>query len=389
MTESPTQRPQNSTKIPVEIVSEEEMALIEAAFSLATRSSVPPVSSVQFQRNARSIRSITLLSKRSFSGCSDAGVAGDIEDSCGDLGSTQKRNRVPESLLHRFRARRGLSVTDITATEWCEKQMEYFLTIGKPEATKAMKAGSARHAVLEKEVVKREKLDVESVEDTWAIKIINFIVGANQLLFEGLTRELPLIGFTDGVWMVGVIDEIRLDVTESKRNPTLVETKTRSKATLPSEPQQRNGRLQLMCYKYLWDSLLADKFPSRKFFDFFSLNPNRLLSRDIRDSTSKSGFPAETLDDLVRYLQNTCLMLPPTHDQLLLRYEFQEDHSLLGEHQFAYDSDWIRDNIKRSLEFWRGEREPSYTSDEERWKCRFCQFASTCPMNGSAEGTPN
>lgn len=30
--------------------------------------------------------------------------------------------------------------------------MEYFLDLGKPEATKAMKAGSARHAKLEEEV---------------------------------------------------------------------------------------------------------------------------------------------------------------------------------------------------------------------------------------------
>jgi len=31
--------------------------------------------------------------------------------------------------------------------------MEFFLLFGKPEATKAMKAGVARHAVLEEEVL--------------------------------------------------------------------------------------------------------------------------------------------------------------------------------------------------------------------------------------------
>lgn len=53
------------------------------------------------------------------------------------------------------------------------------------------------------------------------------------------------------------------------------------------------ARLQLMCYKYLWDSLVADKFPSRNFFDFFSLNPHYILSEDIRTNIAKSGFPAE------------------------------------------------------------------------------------------------
>ncbi|KAF3645685.1 putative pre-mRNA-processing factor 6-like [Capsicum annuum] len=76
--------------------------------------------------------------------------------------------------------------------EWCEKKMEYTLLCGKPEKTKAMKAGSIRHEALEEEVIKKVKVHVASAEDVWALKFLNFIVGANQLLFDGLTRELPL-----------------------------------------------------------------------------------------------------------------------------------------------------------------------------------------------------
>ncbi|MCD7452584.1 hypothetical protein HAX54_017503 [Datura stramonium] len=184
-------------EIPLEIISEEEMALIEAAFA-ATRSLVSSPSrasssSARFQRNVRSIKSITLLSKRSFSSCSSQSdpLVVDVEDS-GRLTSSQKRNRVVDSLLHRYRRTRGLAVTDITATEWCEKKMEYTLICGKPEKTKAMKAGSIRHEALEKEVIKKVKVHVASAEDVWALKFLNFIVCANQLLFDGLTRELPL-----------------------------------------------------------------------------------------------------------------------------------------------------------------------------------------------------
>lgn len=88
-----------------------------------------------------------------------------------------------------------MSVTDITGTEWCEKQMEYYLVFGRPEVSKAMKAGIARHTVLEEEVVKRVEVHLKTVEDLWAVKLMNFMTGVNQLLFEGLTRELPLIGF--------------------------------------------------------------------------------------------------------------------------------------------------------------------------------------------------
>ncbi|XP_070018688.1 exonuclease V, chloroplastic-like isoform X1 [Nicotiana tabacum] len=389
--EEPTQNQNTPFHVPVEIISDEEMALIEAAFA-ATRALVssPPraSSSAHFRENVRSIKSITLLSKRSISSCSQSDpFVIDVEDS-GRLTSSQKRNRVVDSLLHRFRRKRGLSVTDITATEWCEKKMEYSLLGGKPEKTKAMKAGSIRHEALEEEVIKRVKVHVTSAEDVWALKFLNFIVGANQLLFDGLTRELPLVGFAEGVWMVGIIDEIRMPKGESDTYPMLVDTKTRVRASLPGEPQRRNGRLQLMCYKHLWDSLVADEFPSRQFFDFFSLNPYQILSAEIRENTAKCGFPAETLTDMLRYLRNTWNMLPPAHEQLLLRYELQEDQSLLGEDQFEYDLNWVKGQIKSSLEVWRGEREASYTPEEERWKCRSCKFASECPASncGSQEG---
>ncbi len=42
------------------------------------------------------------------------------------------------------------------------------------------------------QVVKKVEVRVRSVEDIWAVRLINFIIRANQLLFEGLTRELPL-----------------------------------------------------------------------------------------------------------------------------------------------------------------------------------------------------
>lgn len=42
------------------------------------------------------------------------------------------------------------------------------------------------------QVFKKVKVHVDSAEDAWALKFLNFIVGANQLLFDGLTRELPL-----------------------------------------------------------------------------------------------------------------------------------------------------------------------------------------------------
>lgn len=103
--------------IPVEIVSDEEMALIEAALAAArssiscsSSSAINSSSSSKILFNARSIQSITLLSKRGLSAAHP-----DIEDLC-KTASTQKRVKVNESLLHRFRRKKGFAVTDFTGT---------------------------------------------------------------------------------------------------------------------------------------------------------------------------------------------------------------------------------------------------------------------------------
>ncbi|KAF9596738.1 hypothetical protein IFM89_012937 [Coptis chinensis] len=257
------------------------MALIESAFLFASNK----YSSLSIHSNSK---------WRTLSTCSSRRKEEDIEDiGTSRSSSSQKTSKKYESLLDRFRRKRALSVTDIVASEWCEKKMEYGLTRGKPKATDAMKAGTDRHAKLEQEVIQKVEVHVEEIEDSWALKIINFIVGANQLLFQGLTRELPLFGFVQGVWMVGVIDEIRLPATDSVLSPFLVENKTRYQATLPAEAQKRNGKLQLMCYKYIWDNIVTNSFPTSPFYVYFGLNAQYILSEEVQDLAAASGFPAK------------------------------------------------------------------------------------------------
>lgn len=122
--------------------------------------------------------------------------------------------------------------------------------------------------------------------------------------------------------MVGIIDELRMPVPGNDRNLILVDTKTRTHSSPPAEPQRRNGRfilipshiafenfaascglmiisfslcfrLQLMYYKYLWDNLIFVNFPSEQFYEFFSMDPQRILSDDVKMNASNSGFPAE------------------------------------------------------------------------------------------------
>lgn len=110
-----------------------------------------------------------------------------------------------------------------------------------------MKAGTDRHAQLLQEVLKPVEVRAKSCEDYMALKLVNFINGVNQLLLEGLTRELPIVSFdfTHGIWMVGQVDEIQMPKAKKDHSPVLAEIKTRYQDTVPSEPQIRNGRLQV------------------------------------------------------------------------------------------------------------------------------------------------
>lgn len=48
-----------------------------------------------------------------------------------------------------------------------------------------------------------------------------------------------------------------------------------------------------MCYKYLWDNLISEKFPAENFFSYFDLDPGYLLSDDIKQYIRLLGLNAK------------------------------------------------------------------------------------------------
>ncbi|KAG0585270.1 hypothetical protein KC19_3G272100 [Ceratodon purpureus] len=294
-----------------------------------------------------------------------AAVAQDIEDlpSVTKQAKSEGEEAVPEQKP------RCLSVTDFTAFEWCEKQVDFTKRLGKPKQTEAMKAGSARHAELEVEVLKKVEVEITSKEDSWAMRLVNFITGARQMRNEGMTRELPVVGLIGGAWVIGIIDELVMCERDGMHRPQLIDTKTRTKPTPPSQPQKQNGRMQLMVYKCLWDNIVTRGLPFRDFFEHFRLRPQHLLSDDV-----------ENLQDVSRMYSEECVTFPESHSLLLLRYEWQADRSLLGQDEFDIEREWLDLRIAWHLEFWHGLREPAYVPEDETWKCRYCAFAELCPL---------
>ncbi|KAK9803641.1 hypothetical protein WJX72_007810 [[Myrmecia] bisecta] len=91
----------------------------------------------------------------------------------------------------------GLSVTDLTAAEWCQQQLAFKLSMKWPKEvleTAAMQAGTAHHALLEAEVSTKVELAVATREDAWAVRLLNMMTCLQQLRVLGLTREMFIFG---------------------------------------------------------------------------------------------------------------------------------------------------------------------------------------------------
>ncbi|CZT10355.1 uncharacterized protein RCO7_02882 [Rhynchosporium graminicola] len=129
------------------------------------------------------------------------------------LGGSALNGETPDlrSPLDRFRTppNKSFSVTDLVSPAWCELQYWYTLTKhGRKKRTSAMKEGTRVHKVLEEQVYTTVRVEVQTREDAWGLRIWNVIQGLRTLRETGQTRELEVWGTVDGLVVNGVIDEL-------------------------------------------------------------------------------------------------------------------------------------------------------------------------------------
>ncbi|DBA69738.1 TPA: hypothetical protein ACH3X2_012468 [Trebouxia sp. C0005] len=115
----------------------------------------------------------------------------------------------------------GLRVTDITSAEWCQQQVAFTLSARLPQVV---------------------EVAVSTVEDEWAVRLVDMMAGLHQLRVEGVTREMYIWGNVQGQWVRGIIDQLELDDNGQIR---VVEHKTRRKPSLPMLAQQQTAKLQV------------------------------------------------------------------------------------------------------------------------------------------------
>ncbi|XP_056414413.1 exonuclease V [Hyla sarda] len=299
------------------------------------------------------------------------------QDGTGDT-LQRKRKTELETPLERYFLK-YLTVTDICSQVWCEQQMVYKMerpALIEPEKTAAMNHGSSIHLARELEVHDIVPVNTKTREDSWAIKCLNILAMIPILQSGGRVREFPVFRELDGIYVVGVIDELGYS---SKGELELRELKTRASTTLPGAAQKRSHEIQVSLYKLLFDGMVSSVIQPDGFMQHLKLRPEQELGPQVKEHALKSGLTVSTFRDV---LELTCLNLTyselPMVDSLKLEYCFQGDGSLLGCSEVRFEKEKVLEQATFYFSYWKGLREVQGVDIEDAWKCRMCEYSSIC-----------
>ncbi|KAG1825665.1 exonuclease V a 5' deoxyribonuclease-domain-containing protein [Suillus subaureus] len=298
----------------------------------------------------------------------------------------RERNQT-RNLYEKFLSwRNAFSVTDLVSPVWCEVQYEYGLygerhkpLEKRPSSFKSrdgkkiqvkqnvaqqndrtLKRGASIHKHLELEV-RPEKVFVRTSnnEERWALRLFNLTAGLEQLMFEGLTRELPVFGITHGQVVFGIIDEVTRRVpseVNKLHNPI-----KRSLVSSESSPVKKKQR----------------RSPSPSQNDIPVVCPNRstpeetcaadqpTTEEEIRDnSMAGSSIPWPVHPEpmfydltLVDYKTRRVPSLPPDEDTVSSQMQLMLYHRLLSPllspGTFDFDALWAKQSVNPHRSFTR------------------------------------
>ncbi|WAR01313.1 EXO5-like protein [Mya arenaria] len=284
-----------------------------------------------------------------------------------DLSVVATLEKTLESPLSSFRPG-YLWVSDLTRQNWCEQQLYYSFTVpGLVEEKPVMTEGTNLH--LER---------VTSNEDIWGIKVLNLINSLQGFLNGGtVAREIPIFGapFNEGVFIVGLIDELRFDPEMYLME--LWELKTRKRKSMPSKAQCVQHRLQVMLYKKLFDDLVKGNLAKETVAKHLRLDLKKTFGDDVVKQVTINFLTSKDLSELMDVLFSkvqclTCIQ------EIGVEYVHQDSKGTIGMCRESYSDEELEKLYKEYLKFWRGERCSTGVDIEDAWKCQSCDFADIC-----------
>ncbi|KAJ6657864.1 hypothetical protein lerEdw1_001784 [Lerista edwardsae] len=298
----------------------------------------------------------------------------EAQESMSETGK-RKRDQTP---LEAFRLR-YLTVTQITAQVWCEQQMVFKREIPDlqvPEAAAVLDAGKSIHLARELEDHDLVTVCITSREDSWAIRLFNLLLMIRDLKGGRRVREFPVFGVLEGVFVVGIIDQLSYT---AKGELELHELKTRKEPSMPSAAQKKRDQFQVCLYKYIFDAMVQGQLTQDSFSQHLHLRPNQALGPHVQEQVRNAGFTASCFRDLLELtFLNLTLSDIPIIDRLQIEYIHQETSALLGKELLAYNKDTMSFKLQYFLAYWKGQRDPKGVDIEDAWKCRYCVYSDIC-----------
>lgn len=207
----------------------------------------------------------------------------------------------------------------------------------------------------------------------------------------GIAREIKVFGdpYDTGTIASGIVDQ--LQYCPSENTLILSELKTRIEKSIPHPETQRMHSLQVMVYKSVLDLFTQGRIDIKRTLEALSLRTDQPLTHgpinhmeemglaSLLSWDSEKGRHGVTLGDLAQAIGGLIAGVGlPLAGSLLLQYEHQGSREILGYEGVIHDEDWARKEVKKSLEFWLGERPSVGVDIEDSWKCGYCQFADVC-----------
>ncbi|CAL4123098.1 unnamed protein product, partial [Meganyctiphanes norvegica] len=326
----------------------------------------------------------------------DLNVQGDLKRKSCDIaeeGESSKKymRKIDSSSTPIDSLRNGyLWVSDFSKQLWCEQQMEYTYLLPKSVVkeleTDEAKKGTDFHLARELEVQEYVDIKVESNEDIFAVKVLNLVIALKKLQRQTdlVHREVPIFGLVKGVFVIGKIDEIRMDDVDFTID--IVDLKTRKFKALPKKSQKATHSLQLMIYKQLFDDLVRGLLPRHSMSKILKLDLTKALGADIVKHITQDmrhlEFPKPPegkwhLSALLDETRATAEGLPFI-SRLFNEYVWQEDGESFAMDEIKYDDQWLDKQVGRCISYWTGQREASGVDVEDAWKCHSCNFQDDC-----------
>ncbi|OBS67960.1 hypothetical protein A6R68_03499 [Neotoma lepida] len=192
-----------------------------------------------------------------------------------------------------------LHVTDLCTQNWCELQMVYgkkFPGLLTPEKAAVLDSGASIHLAKELELHNLMTVPVTTKEDAWTIKFLNILSMISTLQSEGRIREFPVFGEVEGIFLVGVIDEL---CYKSKGELELAELKTRRRPVLPLPAQKKKDCFQVSLYKYIFDAMVQGKVTPASVVHHSKLCLDKSLGPSVLKHALQGGFSVKSLGDLM------------------------------------------------------------------------------------------